>query len=135
MSRFPPKMFYSIDQRSRSYRPDSVTRFGEIPPIWQNFKSLGKYFRVYLVFGKNDNFLLRFLKLYIEQKYCKWPNIEKLLSHLVTLLTPDSGIPAVRFSRITQRSSRSSFKIKMSPKNILQIFSLSKFRFRPEMNF
>ena len=30
----------------------SVTRFGEIVPIWYNFKSLGQKVRVYLVFGK-----------------------------------------------------------------------------------
>ena len=30
----------------------SVTRFGKIPPLWHNFKSLGQILRVYLVFGK-----------------------------------------------------------------------------------
>ena len=29
-----------------------MTRFGEISPLWLNFKSLGQFIRVYLVFGK-----------------------------------------------------------------------------------
>ena len=30
----------------------SVTRFCEISPLWHNFKVLGKFLCVYLVFGK-----------------------------------------------------------------------------------
>ena len=33
-------------------RRSSVTRFGEIPPIWQNFKIIMQFLRVQLVLGK-----------------------------------------------------------------------------------
>ena len=29
-----------------------MTRFGESLPLWHNFKSIGQFFEVYLVFGK-----------------------------------------------------------------------------------
>ena len=30
----------------------SVTRFGEISPLWHDYKIIGQFFKVYLVFGK-----------------------------------------------------------------------------------
>ena len=32
--------------------PSSVTRFGEIPPLWQINKNIGNIFKVYLVWVK-----------------------------------------------------------------------------------
>ena len=40
-------------QKSRLLAPTSVTRFGEIATLWQNFKSLWAFFcTVYLIFDK-----------------------------------------------------------------------------------
>ena len=30
----------------------SVTRFGEIPPLWQNYKTLGQLFEGFVIFGQ-----------------------------------------------------------------------------------
>ena len=35
----------------KSFLATSVTRFGEILPLWYNFKTFGQFLRVYLVFG------------------------------------------------------------------------------------
>ena len=35
----------------------SATRFGEIPPLWQSFKSLGQFLEGQLVFGKLLNLI------------------------------------------------------------------------------
>ena len=34
------------------FNRSSVTRFGEISPLWQNFQSLGQFLKVNLLFGK-----------------------------------------------------------------------------------
>ena len=36
-----------------SYLPISVTIFGEIPPLWQNFKTLRKFFEGLVSVGQN----------------------------------------------------------------------------------
>ena len=41
--------------------PPSVTRFGEISPLWQNVKSLWSFRKVHLVLGKFSNLLWQFL--------------------------------------------------------------------------
>ena len=52
--------FVSLFTLSRLLR-FSVTRFGEISPLWQNFKGLWQFVRVYLVFGKIFNLLRKFI--------------------------------------------------------------------------
>ena len=34
------------------FNRSSVSRFGEISPLWQNFQSLGQFLKVNLLFGK-----------------------------------------------------------------------------------
>ena len=55
----------------------SVTRLGEIFPIWQNFESIWHLIKVYLVVGKILNLLslANFMPLY-NFHCCTWPNIE-----------------------------------------------------------
>ena len=55
----------------------SVTRFGEIPPLWKIFKNLWKY--IYGLFGFGPSFhdtLAQFVCFWANFHYCKWPNIE-----------------------------------------------------------
>ena len=54
----------------------SVTRFGEISSLGQNFKRFGKFKMVYLVFGKLLNLLWQ-ISWANFHRY-KWPKIEKL---------------------------------------------------------
>ena len=66
----------------------SVTRFGEIPPLWKIFKNLWKY--IYGLFGFGPSFhdtLAQFVCFWANFHYCKWPNIETQSGHLVTLST------------------------------------------------
>ena len=47
-----PFRHYSVKLTRRLKLKDSVTRFGEILPLWHNFKILGKFLWVCLVFDK-----------------------------------------------------------------------------------
>ena len=42
----------ALREISERVRTASVTRFGEISPLCQKFKSFGKFCKVYFVFGK-----------------------------------------------------------------------------------
>ena len=60
----------------------SATRFGEIPPLWKDYKSCAFFLRVYLVFGKTLNLLWQ--NLYAIGQicfFCKWPTIDKQSGH------------------------------------------------------
>ena len=55
----------------------SVTRFGEISPLWQNYKSLWAIFwMAYLVFGKPLYQLWHFYAMGQIAIFFKWPKIE-----------------------------------------------------------
>ena len=64
-----------------------MTRFGEISPKWQYFKSLGNCLRVFLIFGKMLNLLWKFWyafgHIFIVTNGQIWKNY---YSHLVTLI-------------------------------------------------
>ena len=72
---------------ARFMNETSVTRFGEISPIQQNFRNLWQHLK-----GLFDNWqsceptLGLFVCFWAKLYRCKWPNIEKLASHLVTLI-------------------------------------------------
>ena len=68
----------------------SVTRFGEISPLWQNFKSLWLFLRVYFVLGKILNptgHIFRILgkfSLFLLAQY--WRNNLAIWSHWSTTM-------------------------------------------------
>ena len=65
----------------------NVTRFGEISPLWHNFKIIGNFMRVKLVFGKLLNLLWKiqcaFGPIYV---FVNGQLLSKHFRHLVTLL-------------------------------------------------
>ena len=50
---------------------NSVTRFGEISPLWQNFKSLWLLFEGLICIGQN------FEPNWANFHFCYWPNTEE----------------------------------------------------------
>ena len=67
----------------------SLTRFGDISPLWQNLKVFGNFVRDYFVFGKILNLLREdFFKSCQANVHFKIGQIwRKQYSHLVTLVT------------------------------------------------
>ena len=64
----------------------SVTRFGEILFFWQNFTSLLQIFdSLFLIWQNIEPILANLLHCWGNFHCCKWPNIEILFNHLVTL--------------------------------------------------
>ena len=64
----------------------SVTRFGEISSFWQNFTSLLQIFdSLFLIWQNIEPILANLLHCWGNFHCCKWPNIEILFNHLVTL--------------------------------------------------
>ena len=58
----------------------SVTRFGEIPPLWQLFKSLWQYISGLFGFGQSFQIpLAQFVCLWTNFNCFKWPNIENTI--------------------------------------------------------
>ena len=56
----------------------SVTRFGEIPPLWQNFKTLGQFFECLVSVGQNFETTLAHILFSLANFHCcKWPNINQ----------------------------------------------------------
>ena len=51
---------------SKKLAHDSVTRFGEILPLWQKFRNLGNILKVHLVLGKVVNQLWHYLYAYVQ---------------------------------------------------------------------
>ena len=64
----------------------SVTRFDENSPLLQNLKRLGYFLREYL--AKLLTHFVNIWLLFANLDCCKWPNIDKKSSHLVTLFPP-----------------------------------------------
>ena len=65
----------------------SVTRFGEISPLWQIVKSLWLFLRVYIVLCKNFNILGKIFNTFGQIYFVvDGKKLDKLSSHLVTLL-------------------------------------------------
>ena len=66
---------------------NSVTRFGEISPLWQYFKRRSHFCKglssVWQNFEPTSAMILCY---WVNFHCCKWPNIEKILDHLVTLV-------------------------------------------------
>ena len=61
----------------------SVTGFGEISALWRNFINLWPFIEA------NDSILNLFWQnIYVIGDCCKWPNIEHVISRLVTLQSP-----------------------------------------------
>ena len=57
-----------------------MTRFGKIPPLGQNFKTLGQCFESSVGFGQNFEPTLANLLDYLTIFHCsKWPNIKKIM--------------------------------------------------------
>ena len=57
-----------------------MTRFGEIPPLWQNFKTLRQCFESSVGVGQNFEPTLANLIYYLTNFDCsKWPNIKQLI--------------------------------------------------------
>ena len=64
----------------------SVTRFGEISPLWHKlFKSLAILKALFSVLQNFESALGHFWCSYANFPCCTWPNIEKWSSRLVTL--------------------------------------------------
>ena len=65
---------------------DSVTKFGEISPLWQYFPSLCQYFEgIFSIWQNYETTSLNFVCHWANFNCCKWTNIAKKSSHLVTL--------------------------------------------------
>ena len=57
--------------------PTSVTIFGEISPLWQNFTSLWQLFGgLFLIWQNSQPTLVNLLHYWAKFHCCKWPNIE-----------------------------------------------------------
>ena len=58
----------------------SVTRFGEIPPLWQNLKTLRQFFEGLFSVGQNFKPTLANLVYYLAiLHWSKWPNIKQII--------------------------------------------------------
>ena len=58
----------------------SVTRFGEIPPLWQNFKTLRQFFEVLVGVGQTFELTLANLLYDLANfHWYKWPNIKQII--------------------------------------------------------
>ena len=59
----------------------SVTRFGEISPLWQNFNSLWLLFEDLFCIGQNLELigLGIFVGYWANLHCCYWPNIEEII--------------------------------------------------------
>ena len=70
------------------YQRFSVTKFGEISPLWQNLTSHWQFIRVLLFIGIILKFnLANFACLWATLLWCKSTKIEEYSSNLVTLST------------------------------------------------
>ena len=59
----------------------SVTRFGEISPLWQSFKRLWQFVKGLLSIWENFAPSLAKCLLYCKNfHYCNWPKMEKVIS-------------------------------------------------------
>ena len=59
---------------------NSVARFREISPLWQYFKTIWQFLRVYLAFDNIYNLLWQTLFAFWANFYCcKWPQNEKII--------------------------------------------------------
>ena len=62
-------------------------RFGEILPLWEKFTSYWKIFdALFLIWQNAEPTLANLSHFWANFHCCKWPNIEQLCNHLVTLL-------------------------------------------------
>ena len=65
-----------------------MTRFGEIPPLWQIFKNIWQNIEGLIGFGQSFQLTLAQFGCFIAIFHCyKWPNIENTICHLVTLVS------------------------------------------------
>ena len=70
-----------------TYVGTSVTRLSEISPLWQNFEVFGQLLKALFTILQNfEPTLANNLCFWANLFSCKWPNIEKYSSHLVTLV-------------------------------------------------
>ena len=81
--------------RCPTHLQTSVTRSGELSPLWQKFKSLWQFSSFRLVFGKILNLLLQFFREIGQILYVvKWQNVDKnnlaIWSHCCRLLMATS---------------------------------------------
>ena len=60
----PCFLFLSIGQPIRCFFLSSVTRFVNISPLWQDFKNIWPFLKVYLVSGRISNMLRQFFMLW-----------------------------------------------------------------------
>ena len=64
----------------------SVTRLGEISPLWQNLKVFGQLLKALFTIWQNCEPTLAFiLYCWANLHALKWPNFEKYSRYLVTL--------------------------------------------------
>ena len=59
---------------------NSVARFGKIPTLWQNFKTLRQYFESLVSVGQNFKSTLANIFYYLSNfHWSKWPNIKQII--------------------------------------------------------
>ena len=82
----------TTDQVGSTNVASSVTRFCDILPLWQNFKALGNFDQIYLVFGKTLNLLWQ-INFAIGQIFIVVNGriLSKLSSDLVTLVASEAN--------------------------------------------
>ena len=60
--------------------PNSMARFAEISPFWQNFKSLGHFsIAIFSIWQNVENTLEKYECYWASLHYCKWQNIEQII--------------------------------------------------------
>ena len=91
----------------------SVTRFGEILPLWLKFTSLWQICKgLFLIWQNAEPILANLWHFWANFLYCKWPNIENNLtiwSHCLPLPFPFEYIchfDSFRFNRRSNHSDR-----------------------------
>ena len=81
-----PNTFWFSNERVRKASV-SVTRFGEMLPLWQKFTSLWQIFDcLFLIWQNAEPTFANLWHYWAIFHCCKWPNIEKQSNHLVTLV-------------------------------------------------
>ena len=71
---------YSLHLLPLKSSMDSVTRFGEIPPLWQIIKNLWPHIQGLFGFGQSFQLTLsQFVCFWANFNCCKWQNIENTI--------------------------------------------------------
>ena len=118
-----------------------VTRFGKISPIWQNLQSLGQFFEgLFIIWEHFGPTLANIVCNWASFHWRKWPNVEKQVSHLVTLVHHFELLSTMYMSSFIvyiefQSYLSTVFLNGPTPASFLFIFVLFKYNFTKSVDF